>query len=119
MRPFPRTLGGIDATFHDFSSHFERKMRQIRITFRATLSAFFLLLIIASVSVAQQSLGDIARQTRKDKPSEPGSRVYTNDDLKPAAIPKSDDDSDKTANASDNSTDKTASTDKSADADKA
>lgn len=90
-------------------------------TFRATLSAFFFLLIIGSVSVGQQSLGDVARQTRKDKPNESGSRVYTNDDLKGAASPalKSDDDSDKTANASDSSADKTASSDKSADSDKA
>ena len=94
-------------------------MKPLFATFRATLSVFFVLLIITSVSVAQQSLGDAARQARKDKPSEPGSRVYTNDDLKPGTTLKSsDDDSDKTANASDSSADKT-STDKSAESDKA
>ena len=89
-------------------------------TFRATLSAFFFLLIIASVSVGQQSLGDAARQARKDKPNESGSRVYTNDDFRPGSSSdlKSSESSDKTANASDSSTDKTASPDKSADADK-
>lgn len=47
------------------------------------------LLLVSSLSVsllgtglAQQSLGDAARQARKNKPTEPTTKVITNDDLK-------------------------------------
>lgn len=58
--------------------------------FISRFSAFFSLLVILIISasaMAQQSLGDAARQASKDKSPGPTTKVYTNDDLKAGAPP--------------------------------
>jgi len=46
------------------------------------LASFFSL----SAAAQQPSLGDLARQARKNKPTEPSTKVITNDDLRSGAI---------------------------------
>ena len=47
----------------------------------SAISGLGLILIIASSAVGQQSLGDVARKARKNKPAEPTTNVITNDTL--------------------------------------
>lgn len=58
--------------------------------------AFASLLFSLSAAAQQPSLGDLARQARKNKPTEPATKVITNDDLRSGAIepPATTDDSD-------------------------
>jgi len=44
------------------------------------------LFLTLSAAAQQKSLGEVARQARKDKPAEPTTKVITNDDLRSGAI---------------------------------
>ena len=69
--------------------------------FISRFSAFFslfVILIISASAMAQQSLGDVARQANKDKSPGPTTKVYTNDDLRAGApVDKSADSSEASA----------------------
>lgn len=45
------------------------------------LAVFSLAIMLAATAVGQQSLGDVARQTRKNKPTKPTTKVVTNESL--------------------------------------
>src|SRR5690348_548466 len=61
--------------------------------------------VFATLSAAQQSLGDAARAARKNKPSEPTTKVITNDDFGRPWVSLNPD-SDNTAAKSDSDKDK-------------
>ena len=65
----------------------------------SAISGLVLILIIGSSAVGQQSLGDVARKARKNKPAEPTTNVITNDTLGVPTKPV--DDSASTGTASD------------------
>src|SRR5690242_14341899 len=64
-----------------------------------TRSLFTIMLasFLATAAAAQQSLGEAARQARKNKPAEPTTKVITNDDLGPTRSSQMSDSADSSA----------------------
>jgi hypothetical protein len=83
----------IEAKNGDFKAQMRLKLRQLRTkgavsdtVMKPCIPRFILIsslgILFTGAAVAQQSLGEVARQVRKNKPAEPTTKVITNDELR-------------------------------------